>query len=157
MSTQHFSMRRILFILLMASLWACDTGEKLGNQPPETRIFLEEINLTGENRLNSVVRLHWTGEDIDGYITGFELSLDGQQWHFTTNTDSTFRFDLQVGTDTTDISFWVRALDNEDERDPEPAFLLVPIKNSPPTARFDTLNVVPDTVYSAWSVLYAGR
>ena len=150
-----FPMRRILFILILASLWACDTGEKLGNQAPDTRIFLDAINLTGENRLNSVVRLHWTGEDVDGYITGFELSLDGQQWHLTTKTDSTFRFDLQPGSDTTDISFWVRAIDNEEERDPDPANLIVPIKNSPPTARFDTLNVVPDTVYSVWSVLYS--
>ena len=148
-------MRPILFLLIITGLWACDTGEKLANQPPDTRIFLQEINLEGEARLNSVVLLHWTGEDVDGYITGYELSLDGQQWEFTTDTDSTFRFELQPGSDTTDISFWVRAIDNEDERDPDPANLIVPIKNSPPTARFDTLKLVPDVVYSVWSILWS--
>ena len=137
-------------------LSACDTGALLTNQPPETRMFLDEINLTGEQRLNSVVKLHWSGEDIDGYVAGYEISTNGgQTWGFTPSSDSTFRFDILPGSDTTDIDFRVRAIDNEALADPDPARLIVPIKNTPPIARLDTINLIPDTVYTAWSILWS--
>ena len=143
-------LRTILPLLLL--LAACDRGELLDNLPPQTRLFVDEINLSGPNRLNSVVRLHWLGEDQDGYVTGYELSLGGTDWTFTTATDSAFRFDLPPGSDTTDIDFYVRAIDNAGEADPEPAYLRIPIRNSPPTARFDTLNALPDTIGLVWSL-----
>jgi hypothetical protein len=136
------------FLLVFAS---CETGELLPNQAPDTRIFLDEINLEGQDRLNSVIRLHWTGEDPDGYVTAYELSFDAQNWTQTTATDSTFRLDIPVGSDTIDISFYVRAIDNEQLADPEPALLAIPIKNTPPVALFDTVNVLPDTVFSLLS------
>ncbi|RMG72972.1 MAG: hypothetical protein D6722_04415, partial [Bacteroidetes bacterium] len=144
------SVRLLLPLLLL--LAACDRGELLDNLPPETRIFVDEINLSGPNRLNSVVRLHWLGEDQDGYVTGYQLSLDGTNWSFTTRTDSTFRFDLNPGSDTTDIDFYVRAIDNLEALDPDPAYLRIPIRNTPPTARFDTVNVLPDTTGLVWSL-----
>lgn len=141
-------------LLLLWSSVACDRGTPLENLPPETSIFVEEINLTGQDRLNSVVTLYWTGEDRDGYVTGFEVSTDGQSWGFTTATDSTFRFDLPTGLDTVDVTLYVRAVDNAEARDPSPASLLVPLKNQPPVARFDTLVDYPDTVYSVWSTTW---
>jgi hypothetical protein len=38
--------------------------------------------------------------------------------------------------------------------DPSPAYLQVPIRNSPPVARLDTVNRIPDTVYSVFSFLW---
>ncbi|MFK7924397.1 MAG: hypothetical protein AB8H47_20735 [Bacteroidia bacterium] len=133
---------------------ACDTGSPLDNLPPDTKIFVEQITLSGTDRLNSVVRLRWSGEDQDGYVKGFELSFDEMDWDFVQQTDSTFRFDIPVGSDTTDVSFFVRAIDDDDTADPSPAFLSVPIRNTPPTVKFDSLTSIPDTVYSVWSVLW---
>lgn len=148
-------MKKILFISFLALLFACEEGTPFENLSPDTKIFLDEIKLEGQNRLNSVVKLHWFGEDQDGYITGYELSFDGANWVSTQSTDSTFRFDISVGSDTSDIDFFVRAIDNNQVADPEPAYLRVPIKNTAPTALLDTVNVVPDTVFAAWSIFYS--
>ena len=145
----------LLLFILIAFLSGCDKGTLLDNLTPETKIFVDEINLYGEQRLNSVVRLHWIGEDQDGYVTGYELSINNGDWFKTTETDSTFRFDIPSGSDTTDITFQIRSIDNLGAIDPTPAELIVPIKNAPPEAKFDTLNVIPDTVFSVWSVLWS--
>lgn len=149
-------MKNLLFVLLFAvvALTACDEGNPLDNQLPDTRIFLENISLAGDARLNSVVKMHWSGEDSDGYIKGYELSFDNNDWSFVTNQDSTFRFPLNPGSDTNDIDFWVRAIDNEDGADASPAYLSIPIKNAPPTAIIDTVKLIPDTVYSVFSSLW---
>ncbi|MEM7373584.1 MAG: hypothetical protein AAF587_33480 [Bacteroidota bacterium] len=136
-------------------LWACDKGELLPNQPPETKIFLEDIQLAGADRLNSFVQLHWSGEDVDGYVAAYELSFDAQIWTLTSNTDSVFQLPLAVGQDTTDIDFYVRAIDNQDLADPDPAYLQIPIKNTPPTVAFDSTKTIPDSVLGAWSVLWS--
>ncbi len=147
-------MRKLSYLLLLL-VTACDYGSPLENLPPETKLFVSSIELTGTDRLNSVVKLYWSGEDRDGYIKGYELSGNGTAWTFVEETDSTFRFDIPSGSDTTDIDFYVRAIDNEDLVDPSPAYLSIPIRNSPPTARFDTVNLIPDTVYSVWSILWS--
>lgn len=141
-------MNRILLYLiaLAATATACKKGELLPNKAPDTKISISEINLVGEDRLRSEVSLNWLGFDSDGFVTGYELSIDGgQTWSFTTETDSVFQFALSVGQDSLDIPFQVRAIDNEGEVDPTPAVLNIPIKNSPPTAIFDSTNVIPDT------------
>jgi hypothetical protein len=144
----------VLFLLLGLMAAGCEKGELLENQPPETRLFVDEINLAGPDRLNTVVRLHWSGEDPDGYVKGYELGINGGDWRFTPATDSTFRFDIPEGSDTTDILFRVRAIDRFDLADPTPAELTVPIRNSPPTMRIDSTLQVPDSVYSIFSVLW---
>ncbi len=90
--------------LIALSFTACETGSPLDNLPPDTKIFVDKIELSGPNRLNSVVRLRWSGEDQDGYVKGYELSFDEQNWDFVQETDSTFKFDIPVGSETTDIT-----------------------------------------------------
>ncbi len=137
-----------IFILILA-LAACRKGNPNENQPPETQIALQEINLTGDDRLNSEVRLNWFGTDVDGYVTGYEISLDNQNWNFTDSEDSTFVFPLPAGQDTTDIDFYVRAIDNDDNTDPTPAYLKVPLKNTPPSASFNDERGPQDTAFIA--------
>ncbi len=131
-------------ILLL--FFGCTREGDFANQPPKTKLAIESINLTGDDRLNSVVRLSWYGTDIDGWIIGYELSINNGPWTFTKQQDSTFRFDIPAGIDTTDIEFRVRAMDNDSAVDPQPAFLRIPLKNSPPVAIFDQGVFPQDTV-----------
>ncbi len=128
----------VLFVLILS---CSKRGEEYANTPPDTFIVFESINLTGDARLTSNVRLSWYGIDEDGYIEGYEISLDNKTWNYTTTHDSIFSFDIPAGSDSADITFYVRAVDNDSLRDPEPAFLAVPIKNSPPTAQFSDAEI----------------
>ncbi len=123
-------------MIAFAGSLGCDKGEPLPNNLPDTSIFLDKIELTGEDRLTSVVAVFWSGTDNDGYIKGFEISFDQQNWSFTSEYDTIFRFVLDGGTDTADIDLYVRAIDNMDFVDETPAYLRIPIKNTPPDIDF---------------------
>lgn len=151
-------MRNILFFMGLFGTLAfsgCKTGELLPNQPPVTRLFVSSIELSGDQRLNSAFRLYWTADDADGYVTGFEFSINQAEWVFTTRTDSLFRFNIQSGSDTADIDFRIRAIDNEGLADPDPAQLILPIRNTAPVALFDSVATIPDTVYTVGSFLWS--
>ena len=121
--------------LLMLGI-GCDRGQSVGNILPETRMSLDSINLSGEDRLNSVVKLSWFGSDADGYVVGYEVRVDEGPWVGTNRTDSTMVLAIPAGLDSADLAVEVRAIDNEGGVDASPARLIVPIKNSPPTAEF---------------------
>lgn len=143
-----FSFRSYWFFsALVLLLLGCERqGDRFDNREPDTIITPIEINLSGENRLNSVVFISWHGTDRDGFIKGFEVSLDNQNWSFTTEYDSLFRFELESGADTLDIDLYVRAIDNEDNVDPTPAQLTIPLKNTPPVATILERSFPVDTV-----------
>ncbi len=155
-------MKRIFYLLLLlviiSNISACTKGDLYDNIPPSTHISINRIELTGNDRLNSNVTLSWYGTDVDGYITGYEISLNNKDWFLTNKQDSTFIFSTEQGTDTSDIHFYVRAIDNMQARDPEPAYLKVPIKNTRPTAVFDKDNMpgrlANDTLYSVVPLLW---
>ena len=56
-------------------------------------------------------------------------------------------FNISLESDTTDINFWVRAVDNDGNRDPSPAYLRVPIRNTPPTIKQDSTVLPRDTTH----------
>lgn len=131
---------------------SCKKNEPVIPSTPHTKIFLDRINLSGNLRLITTVKIYWTGYSSSGYITGFEISFDQINWHFTNRTDSTFLFGLPNGHDSANITLYVRSIDNYGQKDPKPAFLLIPIKNSPPTAIFNKVKALPDTVWTIFSV-----
>jgi len=126
---------------------SCIDEEMVGEFPPDTFISIEKIDLTGEDRLNSSVRLSWYGTDKDGYVVGYEFSIDHDNWFQTVKRDSVFKFSIEAGQDTTDIEFFVRSIDNEGNVDASPAFLKVPLKNSPPLVEFETDSYPKDTTF----------
>ncbi|MDP4664281.1 MAG: hypothetical protein NWS74_11475, partial [Salibacteraceae bacterium] len=99
-------MKKRLLIPVISSLCAlflfssCKKGEAIENQAPETYTAISAINLSGENRLNSLVTLQWWGTDPDGVVSGYEFSFDQQTWFYTENQDSTFLFSINAGSDT---------------------------------------------------------
>lgn len=150
-AAQKFQLQFFFAFLLIISLLSCKKGEKLDNLHPETQLVFEEINLSGENRLNSQVRLSWFGTDSDGYIVGYEYSLDNQNWFYTQTQDSTFVFPLEQGKDTTDIDFYIRSIDNNDLVDPTPAYLRIPLKNTAPEVQFISATQPNDTNHLAFT------
>lgn len=149
-----FFRKFIIFLLITIALASCKKGELLPNQPPTTQIVVDEINLFGENRLTTTVRLSWFGADSDGYIIGYELRVNGGIWTFTESQDSLFQFSIEGDSDTADITFEVRAIDNEELKDPQPAFLRLPIKNSPPEASFQEAVLPIDTTHLVYTFRY---
>ncbi len=128
---------------------ACEPGVPVENQLPETRMSVDRIDLSGPNRLNSVVKLAWFGSDADGYVVAYELRVGEGPWVRTTQTDSTLVLGIPAGQDTADLAVEVRAIDHEGGIDPSPARLVVPIKNTPPSAEFTTSSFPDVPVWNA--------
>ena len=146
-----YRLKVIVFMAVLIGVLSCKKGELLENNPPDTKIFLDSIQLSGNERLNSIVSLYWHGEDIDGKVIGYEISLNNQDWSYTTRQDTTIQFLIPLNNDTTDIDFWVRSIDNQNVRDISPAYLRIPIKNTPPEVSFDSTLYPYDTVLSVVS------
>ena len=107
------------------------------NHPPETHLMTDTIVRSGADRLQTQVFLSWWGDDPDGFVTGYEWRSDtATPWRFTRTTDTTILFELPPGADTADVIFYVRSIDDAGMRDPTPARLRLPLKNSPPSAEW---------------------
>lgn len=116
-------------------------GELAANLPPETFTIVDTIMRVGDDRFNSKVEISWWANDPDGLIAGYEYTFDSiitepGSWHFTTRQDSIFLLPTPPGEDSLDFNFRVRAIDNLGAKDPTPAQLVYPVKNSPPTVVF---------------------
>ncbi len=141
-----------LWAFISVCLFAsCEKDALIANLPPDTHLSVKAINLSGDNRLNSTVNLSWYGTDADGYVIGYEYSVNGSEWIKTESQDSTFRFPIAPGQDTTDVIFRVRAIDNDLNRDETPAELVVPLKNAPPVAEIESASFPKDTAHLAFS------
>lgn len=132
----------IIFTCLICSLqYGCKRdfeGTEELNLAPDTYTIADTIIRFGDNRLESEVKLEWWGDDADGFITGYEFTFDGlitetTNWIYTENQDSTFILAPPAGEDSADYVFTIRSIDNNGEKDPTPARLIIPVKNSPPT------------------------
>lgn len=183
-------MRKISIIfLIFAAIISLSCYDKLvdnpvGNLPPNTYTFLYPDSVISSQP--SRIKVHWSGDDPDGFVIGFYFSWDNVNWTFTTKNDSLFA--LQIGVVDTIYYFNVSAVDNEgngkfdneiiqnginfgpepfiDQNgngifdngetffdigliDPTPAQIKFPIKNSAPTAFWNTLSFTPDTSFPA--------
>jgi hypothetical protein len=133
-----------LWPLLALTQQSCDTrikGELIPNQAPKTQTVVDTIIRSGDDRFTSTVVLNWWGSDPDGYVVGYEFTFDDNPgpatvWIATDKTDSTFLLTVPSGQDTFDFRFTVRAIDNEGLRDPNPASVRYPVKNSRPDVNF---------------------
>lgn len=133
-----------VWVIAVLFLTACETdltGELLPNQAPETYSIVDTIIRAGDDRLESRVVIQWWGNDPDGYIDGYEFTFDNPiteatAWQYIRSQDSVFLLQTPAGQDTADFSFSIRAVDNAGLRDPSPAQVGYPVKNSPPTVQF---------------------
>ena len=141
----------VLFIFIFSLSVGCRKGDFNSGPLPETTIFLDQIQLPDSLRLSTVVKMHWNGFVQNAYITGYEISTNsGTTWGSTHRTDSTFVFMVPPGNQVADIVFMVRAMDNYGRKDPSPAQLRIPVKNTPPVIVFT--DSLPDTVFTVFSM-----
>jgi hypothetical protein len=148
-------------------IYSCKTDEGVivKNKAPSTKIAIDTISLPDSLRLFTQVKLHWSGFDSDGFITGYRIG-----WYkdsvtafnklssspIVKNTDSTFLFNFSGTSNLADINFFVQAIDDIGLSDPNPAYLRIPVKNSPPTIKFLTEGLSEaDTIWSVASFPYA--
>jgi hypothetical protein len=146
---------------------ACDSdigGSAAENRPPNTELSVRDAslvdNLSEEDRLPSTVMVSWAGTDPDGYVQSFELRYFAETdppgaedgWSATIRNDSLIQLPLGLGESTANVVFEVRAVDNEGAVDETPARTIFPIRNSPPTLRFDPSEIPPDTTFAIFSV-----
>ena len=150
-----------------ALLAACDTGisgTALDNTPPETALSVRDSslvdNLAGADRLASTVAVSWTGTDPDGFVAAFEIRFyplsapppgPEADWRRTTAIDTLILLPIPRGERAADVVFEVRAVDNEDARDPTPARTVFPVENAPPTVRLTSAELPPDTTFTVAS------
>ena len=66
------------------------SGARIANEPPRTFLWTDTLNLVQ----SSQVRVHWWGDDPDGFVQGYLVSIDGIQWNWTTSQESTFTIAL---------------------------------------------------------------
>jgi hypothetical protein len=146
----------VVSLLALIAFVSCESGldgELNENLPPTTSLTVDEINLPEGERLVSQVNISWWGDDSDGYVVGYELFIgdittanDGD-WTFTESSDSTFILPIEEGEQDADVQFTVRAVDNNDARDPDPPNVVFPITNSSPVIQFNNFETPPDTTY----------
>jgi hypothetical protein len=131
----------------------CDTNpfhpdkesQRLGNQAPETYLFLflgpdssagqDSIVTPGINTTASKQIIHWWGEDRDGQVIGYYYQWDyqpGPVW--TTLEFDTFYVPIRTSYD--EFTFKVWAVDNDSLMDPTPAVQIFPVFNSFPEISF---------------------
>ncbi|MFA6979753.1 MAG: hypothetical protein WC209_10555 [Ignavibacteriaceae bacterium] len=91
--------------------YACNeklVDNPVANKAPLTKVFLNPDSTISQQQ--STIKLHWSGDDPDGFVVGYYISWDGTNWSFTSKNDSLFN--LQIGAVDTIFSFKVSAVDN---------------------------------------------
>ncbi len=131
------NIKYLFFVLAVITVFGCKKGfegELSSQSNPETFMAINKIERSGANRLTTRIDAYWWGTSQDGFVVGFEVSIDSMKtWTYTTRTDSSLLLIIPQGSDTADIDVFVRAIDNLGQKDLTPASLAYPVRNSAPT------------------------
>jgi hypothetical protein len=151
MTYRHLSILAAVGLLTVSCQETDIQGALKENRPPKTYLTLDGVDRPDDNRLNSQVRIRWWGDDPDGYVTGYQYNINNTGWRFTAKTDSVFVLPIPTGSETADVLFSIRAIDNQGALDPAPPSLTFPIVNSKPDIRFNTVEQPSDTTFHVFS------
>lgn len=138
------NIKYLFFVLTAITVFGCKKGfeGELNTHPnPETFMAVNKIERSGANRLTTRVDAYWWGTSQDGFVVGFEVSIDSMKtWTYTTRTDSSLLLIIPQGSDTANIDVFVRAIDNLGQKDLTPASLAYPVRNSAPTVTMTNIS-----------------
>jgi hypothetical protein len=136
-----------LFLLAGIIITSCRKdfeGDTNTQDAPETYAVVDSVKRDTNNLLSTTVTGSWYGVSKKGFIKGYEVSTDNQQsWQFTKDQQGTFLLNLPIGFDRGNLPVFVRAIDNLNQKDPTPAVMVFPVKNTAPTIEPDFSNPVP--------------
>jgi len=150
-------------VALLTLPTGCAKEENLAivNLAPETYLAIAD---SVRNPTLYSQTLTWWGDDRDGEVVAFEYRwfVDPEEpgcplestWVRTEEKSHTF--DLPVTSGSSTHRFEVRAIDNEDQRDPTPCKLALPVTNSAPDVMIWGLDALPDTTFPAFRVTWHG-
>lgn len=143
-----------ILVVLLGVTYSCSDPDitNVNNLPPETNLSLFPDSIIAPG--STLRRIHWWGDDPDGFVKGFRISFDSLNWGFTSKNDSAFILSIS-GNDST-FRFFVAAVDNDDLVDPTPATNLYPVINTPPSVIFEAGTEIPDSTYPVASFKWAG-
>jgi hypothetical protein len=137
------NIKYLFFVLTIITVLGCKKGfeGELNTHPnPETFMAVNKIERSGANRLTTRVDAYWWGTSQDGFVVGYEVSIDSMKtWTYTTRTDSSLLLIIPQGSDTANINVFVRAIDNLGKKDLTPASLAYPVRNSAPTVTMSNI------------------
>ena len=158
-----------LVVCAALALAACDSGiggDAFENAAPETELSVRAddlpgaLNVGGDTlRLISTVQASWSGQDPDGFVTGYELRVYPEDaplgaeegWRVTQRTDSLVQLPIPFGAASADVVLEVRAVDDDQLKDPTPARTVFPVRNSAPTLRLVEAEAPADTTWPLFS------
>jgi hypothetical protein len=110
------NIKYLFFVLTIITVFACKKGYEgnFNNNPnPETFMAVSKIERSGTNRLTTRVDAYWWGTSENGFVVGYEVSIDSMKtWTYTKRADSTLLLTIPFGSDTANINVYVRAIDN---------------------------------------------
>ena len=148
---------------------ACDSeigGAEFENMAPQTELSVRDTslvdNLGANDRFSSTIFVSWTGDDSDGFVASFDVRFFDESenpgpeelWTETTSTDSLVLLPIPRGFNDANVTFQVRATDNEGLKDPTPATTVFPIQNAPPDLRLGSFDLPPDTTFGLISIAW---
>lgn len=144
---KKFAILMFVGILIFSACFRKPVENPTANIPPETYCFISHVDTV--DTVPAKVTLYWIGNDPDGEVVGYYVRVDSAQSIFTTKTTDTFTFSVAAGDTYAFHTFQVWAVDNEGAEDPTPAKVIIPVRNSPPIAFFDSSKLPPDTTLTA--------
>lgn len=159
----RFGLALIVLTLYVFLLIGCaeKNTSMIPNLPPETYICLAD---SIRNPVVYIQKIRWWGEDIDGEVVGYEYRsiLDTSEttcgfpegWVYTT--EKSKEFHLPVTKEISVHRIEVRAIDNQGAKDPTPAWVSLPLINSPPSVVILERASLPDTTYPAIRLKWRG-
>ncbi len=130
----------VILVALILSYCSRPADNPVPNQPPQTYLFVENINLpVGGKQV-----FHWYGNDVDGEVVGFYIAADDttQKTYTTRNSDTLY---FSSGDSIAAHLFCVWAVDNLGAVDPTPACIDFLVANTPPVIDFVRGTLPPDT------------
>ena len=153
----------MISIVILALSAGCAEKKELNtpNLPPETYVAVGD---SVRNPTLYIQTVRWWGDDKDGEVIGYEYrwSTDPAEpccsmdttWVFTELNEETFNLPATDGIRSHTIK--VRAIDDQDQADPDPARATFPVTNSPPTIKIWDRAQLPDTTLPAIMIKWHG-
>jgi hypothetical protein len=115
-------------------------GDRNPTPPPTTVAIIDSVRRESADFLTTTVTGYWYGVSQHGFITGYEVSIDNMQtWSFTEEQRGTFTLNLPFGVREDFLPIYIRSIDNLGQKDPTPAQMVFPVRNSSPRVSLDPI------------------